>query len=70
LLRRWGNFYTRPSSPTITGVASAESMINLLLKDIVTHIAISVVSVAYLGVITLIMLRDKIKDIDVGPYDE
>jgi hypothetical protein len=45
-------------------------MINLLLKDIVTHIAISVVSVAYLGVITLIMLRDKIKDIDVGPYDE
>jgi len=44
-------------------------MINLLLKDIATHIAISVVSIAYLGVLTLIMLRDKIKDVDIGPLD-
>jgi hypothetical protein len=41
-----------------------------MLKDIVVYVAISAVSAACLGVLALIMLRDKIKDIDVGPYDE
>jgi len=41
-----------------------------MLKDVVSYVAISAVSVACLGMLALMMLRDKMMDIDVGPYDE
>jgi hypothetical protein len=40
-----------------------------MLKDVVAYVAISAVSAACLGMLALIMLRDKMKDIDVGPFD-
>ena len=41
-----------------------------MLKNITTYAMVSVVSVACLGMLAIIMLRDTIKDIDVGSFDK
>tara|TARA_R110000868_G_scaffold149758_1_gene372325 strand:+ start:345 stop:470 length:126 start_codon:yes stop_codon:yes gene_type:complete len=41
-----------------------------MLKSVVVYVTASVIGVACLSLLTLIMIRDKMKDIDVGPYDE
>ena len=40
-----------------------------MLKDVVVYVAISAVSIACLGILALLMLRDEMKDVDVGPFD-
>ena len=40
-----------------------------MLRGAVSYLVVSVISVACLGILALMMLRDKIKDIDVGPFD-
>jgi hypothetical protein len=40
-----------------------------MLKDITAYVVSSAVSVACLGLLALVMVRDTIKDIDIGPFD-
>ena len=40
-----------------------------MLKDIAAYVVSGAVSVACLGLLALVMVRDTIKDIDVGPFD-
>ena len=40
-----------------------------MLKDITAYVVASAVSVACLGLLALVMARDTIKDIDIGPLD-
>ena len=41
-----------------------------MLKDIATYAMTSAISIACLGALAMVMLRDTIKEIDVGPFDE
>ena len=40
-----------------------------MLKDITSYVVSGAVSVACLGLLALVMVRDTIKDIDIGPFD-
>jgi hypothetical protein len=41
-----------------------------MLKELTTYVTASAISFACLGLIALVMVRERIKDIDVGPFDE
>lgn len=40
-----------------------------MIKDLSTYIATGLISFACLGLLALVMARDTVKDIDVGPFD-
>ena len=40
-----------------------------MLKDITAYVVAGAVSVACLGILALVMARDTIKDVDIGPFD-
>ena len=40
-----------------------------MLKDITAYVVSGTISVACLGLLALVMVRDTIKDIDIGPFD-
>ena len=41
-----------------------------MIKEFVTYAVASAVGFACLGLLALVMARDTIKEIDVGPFDE
>ncbi len=41
-----------------------------MLKDITTYALVSVFSVACLGMLAIVMLRETIKGDNIGPFDE
>lgn len=41
-----------------------------MMKEFATYVTAGVISFACLGLITLVMVRERFKDIDVGPFDE
>tara|TARA_B100000131_G_scaffold5608_1_gene5792 strand:- start:308 stop:430 length:123 start_codon:yes stop_codon:yes gene_type:complete len=40
-----------------------------MIKDFTAYVAIGAISIACLGLLALVMARDTIKDIDIGPFD-
>ena len=41
-----------------------------MIKEFVTYVAASALGLACLGLLALVVARDTIKEIDVGPFDE
>ena len=41
-----------------------------MVKEFSTYVVASTVAFACLGLLALVMVRDTIKEIDVGPFDE
>ena len=40
-----------------------------MIKELVTYVAASAIGFACLGLLALVMARDTIKDVDIGPFD-
>jgi hypothetical protein len=41
-----------------------------MIKEFVTYVAVGAIGFACLGLLALVVARDTIKEIDVGPFDE
>ncbi len=41
-----------------------------MIKEFTVYVAASAIGFACLGLLALVMVRDTIKEIDVGPFDE